>query len=479
MRPQVITDTILPFLKPFDSNVQNLSELDRKYIKKIDPMNKINESNFEIKKLSYSSVLYISKKFYESLDQRNDSDFTREELEKFYKLIQENPTVLLKYNQFSETLSQIIEKENLNYQSKVDFKKAILNTNDLLLSNLNKYSIYNEFKAIDYYIFINNKKIFSAAKKNDSKNESDTPPDGLEELKMLLSSKKLEVNNKITEIDEFKNNVDIDGSINIFLADTKPDSNSNNLYSESEQISEIIEACTSLMVILNTPREFSVVLIDKEDTIISLLAKMRMKPENFVEYLEIKDFVDKNDLLYNKIARDGTVPFITNISESKTLIENFESDTQDPLNELQEFVDNIKSYYDKNNVNVITSGAYENCQNFISLINTLKDNLEADKTKATEDLNSNINETFTYLKTTLEVYLTNIEDDSMTFGDTITEIENLITEVDKLSLETPDLENEIKKYKDEFLIDSDNFDEKSNNVDEQIDNFNNLLNLME
>ena len=49
MRPQVITDTILPFLKPFDYNIQNLSELDRKYIKKIDPMNKINESNFEIK----------------------------------------------------------------------------------------------------------------------------------------------------------------------------------------------------------------------------------------------------------------------------------------------------------------------------------------------------------------------------------------------------------------------------------------------
>ena len=120
MIPQVITDTILPFFKPFDYNVQNLSELERKYIKKIDPMNKINESNFEIKKLSHSSVLYISKKFYESLDQRNDSDFTKEELEKFYKFIQENPTILLKYNQFSKYLPQIIEKENLNYQSKVE-----------------------------------------------------------------------------------------------------------------------------------------------------------------------------------------------------------------------------------------------------------------------------------------------------------------------------------------------------------------------
>jgi len=185
MRPQVITDTILPFLKSFDINInkQILSELERKYIKKIDPMNKINESNFEIKKLSYSSVLYIAKKFYESLDQRNDSDFTKEELGKFYKFIQENPTILLKYNQFSETLSLIIEKENLNYQSKVDFKKAILNTNDILLSNLNKYSINNKFETMNLFMFYTNNELFTQAISNEN---SGVPDKSDEKIKLLL-----------------------------------------------------------------------------------------------------------------------------------------------------------------------------------------------------------------------------------------------------------------------------------------------------
>ena len=506
-----ITDIILPYFVPTDNNVQNLTEIDRKYIQKIDPMNKINESNFEIKSLSYSSVLYIAKKFFESFDKKNDSDFTQEELKNFYKYIQENPEILILYNKFSQTLDEIIEKEDLDDKPKVDLKKAIINTNNILLKDLNKYSYDNLDQKVDLNIYFHEEKkqingrnvtikIIKLAEINERNMTNEII--NMEEIKSLKNLVIEKEKEELAKIDKFteKNLYNIGPEINNYLKSCKLDKDLNIGTEELLLYKEFTKSCDELKKILNNDEDKTEktqkYFFDKKLEIDNLVKTIKdmMNLENFQKYTKIEELVIKKNILNSKIKSIIN----TFVEKDKNIIEKFNSIIDDNNNNFEtklednekfvvklKFDELIKKYNehlkiflkmidkieklmnDKPDIIVpqeVITGFVDNIEKFSKAV---KDGLDKFNMEITELLDKNIKET----DKKLYDYLTEISGDVKKITDNLTngikdEFETVKKDVRKISLATINLKDEIYKNKKKIssIGDSDIKIKKNNNL---------------